>query len=202
MIMSPKAYCRTIWIWILFFQTVAPSFAQRRGAIDTGGYFAFRSLNENDSTKSLLDIDWSFGYYLNNNFLIEIQPTIRLDILNNQIKTSNLFLSNFSLRLIDMEPDEYRRSRHLKHLDRTTAGIFIFCGGGVWYEGRSGVEKESDSVIGPAFSLGIATQTPLGKIMLAKTKLQYVYLAPSGSPYDSARTLFKIGAGLSIFIRI
>jgi hypothetical protein len=178
------------------------AFAQRKGSIDTGGYFAFRSTSENDTTTSILDIDWSFGFYMTSSFLIEVQPSIQLDILNGRINSSNTLLSNFTLRLIDMEPDEFRRRRSMKYYDRTTAGIFAFMGGGLWYAGQTNNSQETSYSVGPAFSLGISTHTPLGNIMLAKTKIQYVYLSPSGNVYDSARTVFKIGAGLSIFLRL
>ena len=139
---------------------------------------------------------------MSNNFLVEVQPSIQIDILNGKLNSSNTLLSNFTLRLIDMEPDEFRRRRNMRSYDRTTAGIYAFMGGGLWYTGKTNDNQESSYSIGPAFSLGIATHTPLGKIMLAKTKIQYVYLTPSGSVYDSPRSIFKIGAGLSIFLRL
>lgn len=189
-------------LFLIILLVTTSAFAQRKGSIDTGGYFAFRSISENDTTQSVLDIDWSFGFYMTKSFLIEIQPSIQLDVQNGLVNSSNTLLSNFTLRLIDMEPDEFRRRRSMKYYDRTTAGIFAFMGGGLWYAGHSSSDQESNYSVGPAFSLGITTHTPLSNIMLAKSKIQYVYLAPSGDLYDSPRSMFKIGAGLSIFLRL
>jgi hypothetical protein len=189
-----------ICILLCFF--MSSSYAQRKGSTDTGGYLSFRSLGENDSTKSSFDVEWSFGFYMSGNFLIELQPVIQLDVLNDKVDYSTMLLSNFSLRLINMEPDEYRRHRDSKTYDRTTAGVYGFIGGGLWFNGKSQPNVENTYSVGPAFSLGIATHSALSKLLMVKTKIQYIYLAPAGEFYTSPRSMFKLGAGLSVFIRI
>lgn len=187
---------------ILILLYSSATFAQRKGSVDTGGYLSFRSLSVNDSTNSSFDVEWAFGFYMSKGFLIELQPVLQLDVLNDQIDISTIVLSNFAFRIIDMEPDEFRRRRAIKYYDRTTAGIFGFLGGGLWLDGYSNPEIDNIYSVGPAFTMGIATHSALGKLLMIKTKLQYIYMAPAGEYYTEPRSMFKIGAGLSIFLRI
>ncbi len=190
------------FIGILILCTFSFGYGQRKGAIDTGGAFSFQSMSTSDSTFSRLDVEWIFGFYFNRNLIFELEPDIQFDFKNEDIIIATNFLGSLAYRVIDMEPDEYRRNRRRKQYDRSTAGIFVSAGGGLWIDGFSNPSQPSTTSSGPALTLGIGTHSVLGKLTLLRTKLEYIYLMPSGTYFDTPRTLFKVSAGFSVFIRL
>lgn len=194
-----------IRIGIILFVCIitAPAFAQRKGAVETGGFFAFRSTHQPDSTMSAFDIEWSFGFYRSKDFYLEIQPAVQVDILNNDYLVSSQVMAATSYRLFDLAAaergEEYSYSVRSR---RISAGVFGFFGAGFWMDGYKQGLDNANSSIGPAFSLGITSHSLLSTVSLLKTRIQYVYLAPAGELYDFPRSLFKIGVGFSFFLRI
>jgi len=177
-------------------------FGQRKGAIDTGGAFSFQSMSMSDSSFSRLDVEWIFGFYFNRNLIFELEPDIQFDFENENVIIATKFLGSLAYRVIDMEPDEYRRNRRRKRYDRSTAGIFVSAGGGLWIDGFANSSKPSKTSAGPALTLGIGTHSVLGKLTLLRTKFEYVYLMPSGTYFDKPRSIFKVSAGFSVFIKL
>ncbi|NIA28567.1 MAG: hypothetical protein GWP06_01480 [Actinobacteria bacterium] len=189
-------------ISFLLLCTFSFAFGQRKGAIDTGGAFSFQSMSTSDSSFSRLDVNWIFGFYFNRNLIFELEPDIQFDFENEDVIIATSFLGSFAYRVIDMEPDEYRRNRRRKRYDRSTAGIFVSAGGGLWIDGFANSSQPSKTSTGPALMLGIGTHSVLGKLTLLRTKFEYVYLMPSGTYFDKPRSIFKVSAGFSVFIRL
>lgn len=189
-----------IFIVILCFFSLA--FGQRRGAIDTGGAFSFQSMSTTDSSFSRLNVEWIFGFYFNKDLLFELEPNIQFDFENEDVIIATNFLGSLAYRIIDMEPDEYRRNRRRKQYNRSTAGIFASAGGGLWIDGFTKSSETTTTSMGPAMTIGIGTHSVLGKLTLLRTKFQYIYLMPSGSTYDTSRSIFKVSVGFSVFIRL
>jgi len=197
--MSKKIYL--ILLLILF--TFCTSHAQRRGAVDTGGMFSFKSFSGADTSGSELDVQWIFGYYLSKKLSTEIEPILRMAFYEDDVRISSIFLGGVSYRLFDVVPDDYIKRRQQRRDLGTTPGIYGSAKVGLWVEGYSQENQEKGKTYsGPAFSIGLGTHSGLSKTSMLRVGAQMIYLLPNGPIFDEPRTIFQISVGLSVFIVI
>ncbi len=191
-------------LFSLVFLMFSSAFGQRRGAMETGGYFSFKNVSGSGLvSQNYLNLEWLFGYYLSRDFLIEVQPNLNFNFGKDSSRISLISLLGLSYRIIDMAPYDYRRIRSLRKRDLgASAGVFATLSGGFWTESANYSNDISYGYSGPALSLAIGTHSAFGKFTLLRTKAQLIYLLPSGPVYKSRRVIFQLGVGFSVFIKV
>jgi len=177
--------------------------AQRRGAVDTGGMFSFKSFSGADTSGSELDLQWILGYYMSQKFSTEFEPILRINFHDDDVRISTIFLGGISYRLFDIVPDDYLRRRQQKRDLGTAPGVYGSVKAGLWVDGISNKDQEKGNTYsGPAFSLGLGTHSGISKTSMLRVNAQMIYLLPNGPLFDEPRTIFQIGVGLTVFIVI
>ncbi|MBN2411971.1 hypothetical protein JXQ31_09795 [candidate division KSB1 bacterium] len=196
--------CKKIFfILLLIILSINAAQAQRKGAVDTGGMFSFKSFSGADTSGSELDVQWIFGYYLSKKISTEIEPILRMNFQNEDVRISSIFLGGISYRLFDIVPDDYLRRRSQRRDLGTTPGIYGSAKVGLWVDGFSQKDQEKGKTYsGPALSLGLGTHSGLSKTSMLRVNAQMIYLLPNGPIFDEPRTIFQIGVGLTVFIVI
>lgn len=187
-------------IFILIF--AGTSVAQRKGASATGGNFSFLSQSAKDSSSSHLNLEWLFAYYFHPDVIFEITPGIQLDLDKNRVQFDGTFFGEFAYRILDMGPSVEQVRRGRGEYFRTTAKVYATAGAGAWFQSLSKSDGYSQNRNAPAFTLGLATHSLLGRLTLLRVKLQYLYLKSDGVLYDTARQVYKVSVGFSVFIRL
>lgn len=188
---------------VIVFMIVPALFAQRKGAISTGGTVDFRATTDQDSGASYLNVDWAIGYYLNRNVVFQVEPGVRFNFNGDKVLLSSLLLGSMAYRLADLAPEyQFRDSRYRKMDMGIAAGIFASIGGGMWAEGYSSAAADKKTYTGPALAAAIETHAVLGKSTFLQIKAQLIHLYPSGPVFHSHRTVYQIGVGFHVFIRI
>jgi len=180
----------------------APLQAQRRGALEIGGTFAFQSgANLMNSDNTQLSFDCFAASYLSRDYSLDIQPSFQVMFTNDSTKVSSLLLAGLGKRLVDLTPNEWRVARNRKREIGSSASVFGSIGAGLWISGIGLPTQTSHTSTGPAIYAGLSTRTYLGNMTSLLAGFKYVYLFPSGGGlYNQARTMWQIGIGLTVFL--
>ncbi|MBN1999617.1 hypothetical protein JW935_18835 [candidate division KSB1 bacterium] len=194
---------RKIMMTVFLMVMVTTLFAQRKGAISTGGALTFRTSSDADSSGSYLDVQWLMAYYLTHDLLMELEPTFRINFDAKQVDVSSMFVTNLGVRLLDMAPYYQYRDRQTRKRDfGVVAGVFASAGAGVWVDGFSQTGKPGLTYAGPVLAAGIGTYSGLSKFSLLRIKAQIVHLFPSGPVFNEPRTIFQVLIGFSVFVKM
>jgi hypothetical protein len=193
---------KSLIFFLIVFSSVVQ--AQRKGAIETGGLFYFRSESGGKNVaNNSMNVDWLIGFYMDRNLVIDVEPNIMLSFGGDSTNISSINTIGLSYRIIDMisSYDERRQNWRARDVG-VTAGVFASIAAGFWLENQSKSGQESASASGGAYSIGIGTHAGFGKFTVLRTKFEFLYLLPNPPMYDKGRTLFQIGVGFSVFIKI
>jgi hypothetical protein len=192
---------KRVILFFLIFMTGSSLYAQRKGAVDTGGMFSFKSYSEKDSSGSELDFQWIVGYYMSRKLASEFQPIISVNFQNDNVNVSSILMGGFSYRLFDVVPDDYMQRRQRGRELGTAPGVYATGLVGFWVDGFTQKDDPSGKTYsGPVISGGLGTRTGISKTALLRVNAQMIYLMPNGPVYDSPRTIFLITVGLSVFV--
>jgi len=188
---------------LILFMMIPALFAQRKGAISTGGNVSFRTTTGQDSGASYLNVEWVMGYFVNRDIVFQLEPSVRFDFDEKKVVQSSMLLGSMSYRLADLAPDyQFKDARYRKRDMGITAGVFASLGGGLWAEGLSSVNDDQKTYTGPAITAAIETQSVLGRIAFLRIKAQLIHLYPSGPVFHSPRTIYQISVGFHVFIKV
>ena len=176
-------------------------YAQRKGAVDTGGMFSFRSYSEADSSGSDLDLQWVVGYYMSRKLASEFQPLVRVNFQHDDVNVSSILMGGFSYRIFDVVPDDYLQRRQRGRELGTAPGVYATGLVGFWVDGFTQKDAPSGKTYsGPVISGGLGTRTGINKTALLRVNAQMIYMLPNGPVFDNPRTIFLITVGLSVFV--
>ena len=193
---------RSLILFLIILSSVAQ--AQRKGAIETGGLFYFKSESGSKNvTNNSMNIDWLIGFYLDRNLVVDVEPNIMLSFGGDSTNIATISTIGFSYRIIDMisSYDERRQTWMARDVG-ITAGVFASVAAGFWLETQSKSGRETASSSGGAYSVCIGTHAGFGKFTVLRTKFEFIYLLPNPPLYDKGRTLFQVGVGFSVFIKV
>ncbi len=188
---------------LLFFVMIwaTTGWAQRRGALEMGGSFYFRSGSSAFvEGNSQLDLNWIIASYLSRNYALEFEPSFLVSLADDSIEVGGLLMAGIGKRLVDLTPKVSRTSQSRKYDLGSAASVFGSLGVGMWLSGISFPARPGVNYSGPLMYAGINTRTNLGNMTTLRVGLKYAYLFPSGKVYTRARTLWQIGIGFSVFL--
>ena len=196
-------YKKLIFIILLVILSSDLTHAQRKGSVDTGGMFSFKSFSGADTSGTELDVHWIVGYYFNRRFSSEFEPIILMNFHDEDVRVSSIFLGGLSYRLFDIVPDDYARRRAQKRDLGTSPGIFGSAKVGLWVDGFSQKGQQTGKTYsGPAFSVGLGSHSGLSKTSMLRVNAQMIYMLPNGPMFNEPRTIFQINVGLTVFVII
>src|SRR3990172_6775297 len=115
---------RSLILFLIIFSSVAQ--AQRKGAIETGGLFYFKSESGGKNvTNNSMNIDWLIGFYLDRNLVVDVEPNIMFCFGGDSTNIATIITISFSYRIIDMisSYDERRQTWMARDVG-ITAGVF------------------------------------------------------------------------------
>ncbi len=191
---------RYVYLIILLF-TCSSLYAQRKGAVDMGGMFSFKSYSEADSSGSELDLHWVVGYYMSRRLASEFQPIVRVNFHHDDVKVSSIFMGGLAYRIFDVVPDDYLQRRQRGRDLGTTPGVYATGLVGFWVDGFTDKNDPSGKTYsGPVFSGALGTRTGISKTAMLRVNAQMIYLLPNGPVFDESRMIFLISVGLSVFV--
>ena len=128
---------------------------------------------------------------------------MQLNINENETQVSSFIMFGPAYKLVDLSPDSYKKHyRTTKRDPGISAGLFLSMSGGFWIDGYSVKNGENNTFVGPALAAGIGTHSGIAKMTLLRTKIQAIYLLPSGKVFDEPRTVIQVSIGFSIFVKI
>jgi hypothetical protein len=192
--------CKYILLFLIVVCTTS-ALAQRRGALEMGGSFYFRS----GSTaavegNSQLDLNWLVASYLSRDYSFEFEPSFLVAFDDDSIEVGGLLMAGIGKRLVDLTPNVTHNYQSRKYDLGTAAAVFGSLGVGMWLSGVSFPAKPGINYSGPLIYAGLNTRTYLGNMTSLRVGLRYAYLFPSGKVYTRARSLWQIGIGFSVFL--
>ena len=82
------------------------------------------------------------------------------------------------------------------------AGVYGSVGGGLWSEGSTSNTKVSATYNGPAIVFALGTDSGIGKLTILRIKAQFIHLYPSGPVFDQPRTIYQLGVGFRVFVKL
>ncbi len=192
---------RRVFLIVLVCFCAHPVLAQHHGSIELGGSFSFRNVsNSEQSARNLLNLNALFGFYLNRDIIIQLEPGIDLAFDSDQTDISSLILIGGAMRLFDLAPS-YGDKRQWEKRMASAASVYMYMSPGFWSESISAPSEESTTYQGAALSIGIGSHTLFSRYALLRTSARLIYLFPSGDVYDVTRTIFQVSIGVGVFIR-
>ena len=178
------------------------SYAQKSGSQELGGGISFWSQTDNDTSKTNLNLDGIWGYYIMPDFIFEFEPRLSIQFAENKFDMTGLALMGVAKRLMDLSNlDQNTGSQWARRYERSTAGIFGSVTGGIWAE-RSNDIQDKRIYVGPAMGLGISTRSKLGSLTILRVKFQYLYLMPTPPVHENPWSMFSISVGFTVISKL
>jgi hypothetical protein len=179
-----------------------PASAQRRGAIEAGGFLALHSFSAADrANQAQISMDGLLGYYMNRDLGFDIEPSLNLLVNPDSVGVTLMLLGSLRIRLFDMGPAGVRKSDLL----RTDYGITSSClanvGVGYWSDGFSFTEKPATHTGGPAIMVGIGTQSLFGRFSTIRVRCQWIEMLTRGDSKGRGGSMLLVGVGFGVFLR-
>jgi hypothetical protein len=191
-------------ILLLLFITLHPAWSQRKGAVEAGGSFYFRSISDaTQKNNSMVNLALPIGYYVTKNLIIDINPSFQLNFHDDSTQVSLFFLIGVSQKIFNISQDYNERYtfQNPRRMDyAANSAVYAAVAAGVWSEGLSFSQQPGHNYTGPAIMGGLTVSSAIGHGALLKTRFQWIYCLPTIKPYDTAHSIIQLGVGISAFV--
>lgn len=192
---------RLFLVGVLLFLIVFPSAAQRKGQIETGGYLFFQASSDvQKKNHSQLFLQNWLGYQLHRNVGLDLEPGVNIDIRPDSINVTLVLMASLRFRLLNVAPNIQRREDYWR-LEMDASSVYASLGLGFWSDGYTLPDGTSINHSGPAFMVGIGTQSRFSRYAILRIKVQFMNMIAAEQEKLYSRSAFMVGFGFGTFIR-